>query len=98
MQAITIQQEAIPIMKSSLRMRGRVLEFNLGRYKERLTALERRYGMTSEDFAAKFNAGELGDDADWFEWQYLLDAYHSLCSSEEAGTRNGERDKRRGRG
>ena len=76
MQAITIQQEAIPIMKSSLRMKGRVLEFKLGRYEERLTAFERRYGMTSEDFAVKFNAGELGDDADWFEWQYVLDACH----------------------
>jgi len=44
--------------------------------KERLTAFERRYGMESEDFAARFNTGELGDEADWFEWQYLLDAYH----------------------
>ena len=79
MQAITIQQEAIPIMKSSLRrMKGRVLEFNLGRYKERLTALERRYGMTSEDFAAKFNAGELGDDADWFEWHYLFEVLDEI--------------------
>jgi len=44
--------------------------------KERLTAFERRYGMVSEDFAAKFDTGELGDDADWFEWQYVLDACH----------------------
>jgi hypothetical protein len=32
--------------------------------------------MESDDFAAKFSAGELGDEADWFEWQYLLDVYH----------------------
>lgn len=76
MQAITVQEESVPIVKSSLRMKRRTLEFNLGRYEERLSAFERQYGMTSEDFAAKFNAGELGDDADWFEWQYLLDAYH----------------------
>lgn len=63
-------------MKSSLRMKRKALEFNLGRYKERLTALERQYEMASEDFAVKFNAGELDDEADWFEWQYLLDAYH----------------------
>jgi len=36
--------------------------------------LNGQYKMGSEEFAAKFNAGELGDDADWFEWQYLLDA------------------------
>ncbi len=57
-------------------MKREALEFGLSRYKERLTALERRYGMTSEDFAVKFNTGELGDDADWFEWQYVLDACH----------------------
>jgi len=76
MDTITLQREAIPILKSSLEMKRKALEFNLSRYKERLTAFERRYGMSSEEFAAKFNAGELGDNADWFEWQYVLDAYH----------------------
>jgi hypothetical protein len=76
MDTITLQWEVVPIVKSSLEMKRKALEFNLGRYKERLSAFERRYGMASEGFATKFNAGELGDDADWFEWQYLLDAYH----------------------
>jgi hypothetical protein len=76
MDTITLQWEVVPIVKSSLEMKRKTLGFGLSRYKERLTAFERRYGMTSEDFAARFNAGELGDDADWFEWQYLLDAYH----------------------
>ena len=51
-------------------MKRNALQFNLGRYKERLAAFESRYEMESNDFAAKFNAGELGDEADWFEWQY----------------------------
>ena len=76
MDTITLQWEVVPIVKSSLEMKRKALGFGLSRYKERLTALERRYGMTSEDFAVKFNAGELGDDVDWFEWQYLLDVYH----------------------
>jgi len=46
--------------------------------KERLTAFERQYRMTSEDFAVKFNAGELGDDADWFEWQYLFEVLDEI--------------------
>jgi len=78
METITLQREAIPILKSSLEMRRKALEFNLSRYEERLTAFERQYGMASEDFATKFNAGELGDDADWFEWQYVLDVYHEI--------------------
>lgn len=76
MDTITLQWEVVPIVKSSLEMKRKALEFNLGRYKGRLAAFERRYGMVSEDFAARFNAGELGDNADWFEWQYVLDAYH----------------------
>jgi hypothetical protein len=75
MDTITLQWEVIPIVKSGLEMKRKALEFNLGRYKERLAAFERQYKMASEDFVVKFNAGELGDDADWFEWQYLLDAY-----------------------
>ncbi len=76
MDTITLQWQVVPIVKSSLEMKRKALEFNLGRYKERLTTFERRYGMASEGFATKFNAGELGDDADWFEWQYVLDACH----------------------
>ncbi len=76
MDTITLQWQVVPIVKSSLEMKRKALEFNLSRYKERLTAFERRYAITSEDFAVKFNTGELGDDADWFEWQYLLDVYH----------------------
>jgi hypothetical protein len=35
--------------------------------------------MTSEQFAAKFNAGELGDNAEWFEWEFVLDAYRETA-------------------
>lgn len=87
MQALTVQEKAIPVVKSSLRMKRKALEFNLGGYRERLTAFEHRYEMASEDFAAKFNAGELGDDADWFEWQYVLDACHETLRQLEPAER-----------
>ena len=76
MDTITLQWEVLPIVKSSLEMKRKALEFSLGRYRERLTAFESQYEMESDEFAVKFNAGDLGDDADWFEWQYLLDVYH----------------------
>jgi hypothetical protein len=78
MDTITLQWEVIPIVKSGLEMKRKALEFNLGRYKERLAAFERQYKMASEDFVVKFNAGELGDDADWFEWQYLLEVLDEI--------------------
>jgi hypothetical protein len=59
---LTIRQEAVPIVKSSLQ------------YRARLAGFEHQHQMTSEQFAARFGAGELGDDAAWFEWEFVLDA------------------------
>ena len=72
---LTIQEEALPVIKSSLDMKRKALEFNLHRYESRLADFERRHQMTSEQFSARFEAGELGDDADWFEWEFVISAY-----------------------
>lgn len=69
-----IQQEALPLVKSSLEMKRKALEFNLRDYQRRLAAFEAEHKMTSEQFAEKFGAGELGDNAAWFEWEFALDA------------------------
>jgi hypothetical protein len=70
----TINQEAVPIVRSSLEARRKSLEFSLRQYRERLTGFERQHQMASEQFATRFGAGELGDDAAWFEWEFVLDA------------------------
>jgi hypothetical protein len=71
---LTIRQEAVPIVKSSLETRRKSLEFSLRQYRARLAGFEHQHQMTSEQFAARFGAGELGDDAAWFEWEFVLDA------------------------
>ena len=70
----TIRQEALPIVRSSLQARRKSLEFSLRQYRARLDGFERQHQMTSEQFATRFGAGELGDDAVWFEWEFVLDA------------------------
>ena len=77
---LTIRQEAIPIVKSSLATRRRSLEFSLRQYQTRLAGFERQHQMASEQFATKFGMGELGDDAAWFEWEFVLEA---LCETEQ---------------
>ena len=72
---LQLRQEAVPVVRPELAMKRRALEFNLKRYGERLKAFERQYGLGSQEFEAKFGSGELGDEAAWFEWQYVLDAY-----------------------
>ncbi len=64
---LTIRQEAVPVVKSSIEMKRKSLAFNLRPYQARLTDFERQHQMTSEQFASQFAAGELGDDAAWFE-------------------------------
>lgn len=39
-----------------------------------LTAFEQKYAMSSEDCYQHFNAGELGDNADFFDWTVLAAA------------------------
>jgi hypothetical protein len=74
-ETLTLQKEAVPLLRSGLAMKKTALQFSLERYRERLERFERQYDMDSATFAARFGRGELGDDADWFEWEYNLDAY-----------------------
>jgi hypothetical protein len=72
---LTLQEEAIPLVRAGLAMKKTALEVNLRRYSQRLKHFENRYDMDLTTFASRFEQGELGDEADWFEWEYNLDAY-----------------------
>ena len=39
---------------------------------EDLARFEQRYAMNSADFFARYRAGQMGDDADVFEWNVAL--------------------------
>ena len=78
MSPLTLREEVIPLVKSSLGLKRRALEFNLRKYQERLAQFEQRYGMSSQEFANEFDAGELGDKVHWFEWQYVLEAQQGI--------------------
>ena len=41
----------------------------------RLDMFEQTYQMTSADFSRRFHAGELGDEADFFQWN----AFHDMA-------------------
>jgi hypothetical protein len=56
----------------------------LRRYKADLSHFEREYGMLSAEFYEKFERGELGDAADFFEWAGLIDIYQHLLQKAES--------------
>lgn len=44
------------------------MQAQLERLQKRLDAFEKQYGWSTPDFYECFERGELGDDADFFEW------------------------------
>jgi len=75
MTTLSLQPQQLSLVKAGLELRRRALNFGLARYRERLAEFERRYGFDSQTFIKRFEAGELGDESDWFEWQYVWEAF-----------------------
>ena len=64
---------------------GKLLDVTLSRYRLRLERYERdlrefeqRYGMESSSFYQRFEAGELGDAMDFFEWAGLYELQQDI--------------------
>jgi hypothetical protein len=71
---IRLDEETLKVVKSGLALKRNALAHNLRQYEQRAARFEREYGMASDVFAEQFRGGALGDDADWFEWEFALDA------------------------
>jgi hypothetical protein len=50
----------------------------LERYERDLRQFEMRYSMSSSSFQQRFEAGELGDAMDFFEWSGLYELHQDL--------------------
>jgi hypothetical protein len=57
-----------PLLESAIQSELRMLELGLARTSERLRAFEEQYGLTSEEFARRFEAGEVDENLDFIEW------------------------------
>lgn len=53
-------------------------QLRLERYARDLRDYEERYGMNTPTFHERFDVGELGDSADFFEWDGLYDLQRDL--------------------
>ena len=52
----------------------------LERYEHELRVLEQRHGMNSDTFYQCFEAGELGDSMDFFEWAGMYELYQDIVA------------------
>jgi len=78
MPTITLDNQTIESIRSSLDFKKSILSMNRKAYLSRLKELETRHGMTNAEFVTKFNAGEIGDEPDWFDWDFLLRALNRI--------------------
>jgi hypothetical protein len=51
---------------------------DLKRLSTEMSKFEERYGLSSGDFCAEWEGGELGDETDFFEWYAYCDTYRRL--------------------
>jgi len=53
-------------------------QVDLSTLQEDLDELERRYGMRSDEFVHRYRQGQMGDEADFVEWNALYRMYIKL--------------------
>ena len=54
-------------------------QLRLDRYARDLREYEERFNMDTQTFHDRFGAGELGDSADFFEWDGVYDLHRDLA-------------------
>jgi hypothetical protein len=67
-----------PLLASAIQAELCMLELGLARIAERLQAFEKQYGLTSEEFAQRFETGEIGESLDYIEWAGEIETYRCL--------------------
>lgn len=80
-------KDAYPDEKELESVLGKILDtalnrhrLRLERYKRDLLEFEQRYGMESSAFYQRFEAGQLGDAMDFFEWAGVYELREDLLN------------------
>lgn len=76
MQQIQISEEALPILKAGIGFQKRLLFMKVENYLTRLKDFEKKFSMDSDKFLKNFEDGKLGDDAEWYDWLFVYEAYN----------------------
>jgi len=67
-----LRDEELLLVRESLRRELALTETKAKLLREELEQFEQRYELSSADFVAQFERGELGDAQDFFEWWGLV--------------------------
>lgn len=56
------------VVMAALRDQANLARLRYEQFENECRAFESRFQMTTEDFATRFDKGDLGDDEEWFDW------------------------------
>ncbi len=76
MQELKIKDDAFLILKAGLNLQRKLNDIKTEKYFQRLVKFEEKYDMKSDIFIRDFESGKLGDDADWFDWLFVWEAWN----------------------
>ena len=62
------EEEITEVIAESIASRREFAQRRLATYVVRCATFEQRYGMSTETFLEQFEAGTLGDQAEWSDW------------------------------
>jgi hypothetical protein len=80
MQKIAVKNEALPLLRSGMALKEKILSAKAENYLRRLKAFEKKHRMKSDKFAEKFKSGKLGDNEQWFDWLFVYEAYKKITA------------------
>ena len=78
MEKINVTDDALPILKSGIALKEKILELKAKDYQERKKFFEEKHGMKSSEFLRKYKSGALGDDEEWLDWLFVHEAYSKI--------------------
>jgi len=78
MQKILVNNDALPILRSGLMLKGRILNLRAENYLSRIKKFEKKYKMKSDIFIEQYRQGQLGDDEIWLDWLFVYEAYGKI--------------------
>ncbi len=56
------------VVQAALRNEAELARFRLEQFAKECAAFEQKFGMATAEFLKKFDAGELGDAEEYFDW------------------------------
>lgn len=70
--SLKVPRNAVKPLKEAFNRETNLLRKKIKFYEGELKRLEDKHKMPSEDFQRRFDQGELGDDAEWFDWLFAI--------------------------